>query len=97
MGTILTVIRFLLEVRKMAKEVHDNANARLSAQQAKKDRLTLERYAKAIEQGRVEFLPKWLQWICNRIKLDNRAGAYFLHLLKSEKLKNDDPALYAPH
>ena len=73
-------------VWKWIREVEDDAEARLSPERARADRLWFEALSYALATGDLARLPKWLRPALKIMHLNNTFGVYALNLLKSEKL-----------
>ena len=77
------------------KALDTNADVYLSDERAAAWRLWLERMFYALEHGNgnLTMLPKPVRWLFSQTTADNRVGQFGLRLLKSEKLRTNDPAI----
>ena len=88
------------KVYRIKKRMETDAASILSPENAKRVRLWLERFFKALAEGtwNLDRLPSWLRtilaWILPKTEIDNLIGTFGQALLKSSKIEHDDPALY---
>jgi hypothetical protein len=88
------------KVYRIKKRLETDAASILSPENARRSRLWLERFFKALAAGtwNLERLPGWLRtvlaWILPKTEVDNLLGAFGQALLKSSKIEKNDPALY---
>lgn len=92
LGAVWQIVRWLLQQKKAMEA---NADVYLSDERAAAWRLWLERMFYALEHGNgnLTMLPKPVRWLFSQTTADNRVGRFGLRLLKSEKLRTNDPAI----
>ena len=93
---IVTVVKFILWLRREKKELETHTAEYLSADNARRTRLNLEKIFHALEQGKLDGLPPIVQWLFARTTVDNQIGLFGLHVLKSNKLRDGAEVLNTP-
>jgi len=96
MTTLIALWRAIRWILKIRKKMEKGGDEVFSNENAAYCRLILERVAYALRTGKTERLPKVVQWIFRRTRLDNKFGEFCCRVLKSNKLAVCDDELDQP-
>lgn len=80
----------------LKKELEYRGTSYFTRERALEWRLNCEKIAHSLETGNTEKLPGPVKWLFARTTLDNRIGVFFIFLLKSKKLGENDKELDQP-
>lgn len=96
-GYIGTAWRAFWWLRSEKKKMEADVDAYLTDENCDRLRLNLEKFFKALDEGKVDRLPKKWQGVAKRVfpmtTIENRIGHAGQRVLKSGKLSRNDPIL----
>lgn len=94
---IFAVWSFIKWLNAFRKQVGTNTEAYCTKERALRWRFKGEKWARAIADGNLEGLPKFVRWIFSLTTADKALAKFFQYLLKSDKLEKNSPSLYRTH